>query len=141
MKLKSLNEGSPAVIGGRGGRDKNEQLALLDVIPIVADLDHQHAELVYENKSLMHSKKNHVKICADSAVSTCALRAPPIADGIPPQLPSLIPAVPAKHLPGVQLVKCRPRLGEDICDRSYRSSFNIFSLFCGTDSKKSLPAL
>ena len=34
MKLKSLNEGSPAVIGGREGRDEDEQLALLDVTPV-----------------------------------------------------------------------------------------------------------
>ena len=31
--LKSLNEGSPAVIGGR---DEDEQLALLDVTPIMS---------------------------------------------------------------------------------------------------------
>ena len=34
LEAKSLNEDSPAVIGGRGGRDEDEQLALLDVIPI-----------------------------------------------------------------------------------------------------------
>ena len=33
-KLKCLNESSPAVIGGRGGRDEDEQLTLLDVRPI-----------------------------------------------------------------------------------------------------------
>ena len=36
-----IYEGSPAVIGGRGGRDEDEQLALLDVTPIADALRKQ----------------------------------------------------------------------------------------------------